>query len=278
MRVVVLSETPGYAGRALLQLGLRGVTPSALVVAPKPMLSVVAQTTAAIRARSPRRVAGTALRRLAAILDPPSRFLVTAQFEGLAERVVSTGGLNSPGMLRVLEELTPDVLVLVATGLVDEAVLGVPRVATLNSHPGLLPWIRGNGAVDQAIRRRVPVGVSVHHVDKGADTGDVLVRQLIPVTKADTANSLRQKADELRWMLLADVVRQFASGEIPRRVPQGRRFSSCRWPTSTERAEAERLVTDGEAYRRYCAWREIVGGDTLPESDAIFEASLYHFT
>lgn len=274
MRVAVLTETAGHAGRLLLQLSLRGLTPSAVVVAPRPMMSVVAETTAALRARAPRRVAGAVLRRLAAIVDPPARFLTAHQFEGLAERVVSTESLNSPGMLRVLADVAPDILVLVATGLVNEAVLRVPRVATLNSHPGLLPWIRGNGAVDQAIRRRVPVGVSVHHVDTGADTGDILLRQLVPVTRADTASSLRQKADELRWVLLADVVRQFVSGKAPRRLPQARRFSSCRWPTTGEREEAERLATAGEAYRRYGAWREIAGGDALPDSDAIFDATL----
>ena len=271
MRVVVLTEAAGYGGRLLVQLGLRGITPVALLVASRPLASVVAMTTAAIRTRSPRRLAATALRRLATILEPPERLLVGGQFAGLTEQVIATEPLNSSGMLHALEALAPDILALGATGLVSDAVLAVPRVTTLNSHPGLLPWIRGNGAVDQAIRRGVPVGVSVHHVDKGVDTGDVLVRQLVPVTKADTANSLRQKADELRWMLLADVVTQIVSGESPRRLPQALRFPCCRWPTSAERAEAERLVSDGEAYRRYHAWRDAAGADTLPDDDAVFD-------
>ena len=271
MRVVVLTEAAGPASRALLQMSLRGIAAAAVVVARRRGVSVAAEAAAGIRARSPRRLVGTAMRRLAGLFDPPARFS-SGTFEGLAERAVVTEPLNSPEMVCALERASPDLLVLAATALVDQTVLGVPRVATLNSHPGLLPWVRGNGAVEYALRHRVPVGVSVHHVDDGADTGDVILRQLVPVTPADTLGSLRQKADELRWIALADVVRQFADGGQPPRTPQKRRFSSARWPTSAERAEAERLVTEGEAYRRYCAWRELAGGDVLPDADAAFDS------
>jgi folate-dependent phosphoribosylglycinamide formyltransferase PurN len=271
MRIVVLAEAAGPATRALLQLGLRGVSTAAVVIAPRPTVAVAAELAAGLRARSPRRLAGTALRRLAALLDPPARFLSSGAFEGLAERAVVTEPLNSAAMVRALESANPDLLVLAATALVERAVLGVPRVATLNSHPGLVRWVRGNGALEYAIRHRVPIGVSVHHVDEGADTGDVVLRRLLPVTPADTLGSLRQKAEELRWMVLADVVRQFAAGPPPSRAQQLRRFPSARWPTSAERADAERLVTEGEAYRRYCAWRELAGSDVLPDTDAAFD-------
>jgi folate-dependent phosphoribosylglycinamide formyltransferase PurN len=271
MRIVVLAEAAGPATRALLHLGLRGVSTVAVVVASRPTVAVAAELAAGVRARSPRRLAGTALRRLAALLDQPARFLSSGAFDGLAEQTVVTEPLNSAAMVRALESASPDLLVLAATALVNRAVLGVPRVATLNSHPALVPWVRGNGALEYAIRRRIPVGVSVHHVDDGADTGDVILRRLLPVTPADTLGSLRQKADELRWIALADVVRQFAAGPPPARVQQLRRFPSARWPTSAERAEAERLVTEGEAYRRYCAWRDLAGGDVLPDTDAAFD-------
>jgi hypothetical protein len=270
MSVVVLTEAAGPATRLLLQMSLRGVTAAAVVVAARPTISVAAETVARIRARAPRRLLGAAMRRIAGLLDPPPRFPASGAFDGLAEKGLVTEPLNSPAMLRALESASPDLLVLCATALVDRSVLAVSRLTTLNSHPGLLPWVRGNGAVEFAIRTRVPVGVSVHHVDEGADTGDVISRQLVPVTPADTLGSLRQKADELRWTALADVVRQFVAAAPVPRTPQGRRFPSSRWPTSAERAEAERLVTEGEAYRRYCAWRAIAGSDVLSDDDAAF--------
>ena len=271
MRVIILTETASHAARALMELSLRGITAAQVVVAAKPTVTVAVETAAAIRTRSPRKVLGTTLRRIAAIIDPPARFITSGQFDGLAERVVVTESLNSPRMLHALEGARPDVLVLTSTGLVNRAVLAVPRVATLNSHPGLLPWIRGNGAVEHAVLRRIPVGVSVHHVDEGADTGDVLLRQLVPVTPTDTLGSLRQKSDALRWIVLGDVVRRFVDGARPPRTPQARRFPSAHWPTTAERADAERLVTEGEAYRCYCAWRAIAQGDALPNGDVIFE-------
>ena len=274
MRVVLLTEAAGPAVRTLTHLGLRGIAPSAVVIASRDAGTIVRETATKIRARPARALVSGALRRLAAMFDPPRPTPAPSQFDGLTDRVISTGRLNSPQMYRALEEVEPDLLVLTATGLVDETVLAVPRVATLNAHPGLLPWIRGNGAVDQAIRRRVPVGVSVHCVDKGIDTGDVLLRQLVPVTPIDTVSSLRQKADELRWILAAEVVRQFVCGTAPRRVPQSQRFPLYRWPSSVERAEAARLVTDGEAYRRYSAWRDLANGNLLPPDDAMFSAAV----
>lgn len=275
MRIVLLTETAGPAARAVLHLGLRGVSVATVLVAPRRTVSVAVEMAAAIRARSPRKVAGGVFRRLAALVDPPTRFLTSAQFEGFAERVVVTDSLNTVGMVRALESERPDLLILTATGLVSGSVLKVPRVSTLNSHPGLLPWVRGNGAVEFAIRRRIPVGVSVHHVDEGADTGDIVLRHMVPVTPRDTVASIRQKADELRWMLLADGVTRFHSGAAPPRWAQARRYPSARWPTSVERAEAEHLVREGEAYRRYCAWREIAGGDLLPEVDAAFDPHIH---
>jgi folate-dependent phosphoribosylglycinamide formyltransferase PurN len=271
MRIVLLTETAGPAIRALLHLGLRGITVGTVMVASKARVSVAVETAAAIRSRSSRRVLGTALRRLAAILDPPARFLGSGQFDGFAERAAVTGPLNSEGMVAALENERPDLLLLTATGLVSTAVLGVPREATLNSHPGLVPWVRGNGAVEHAIRHRVPVGISVHHVDQGADTGDIVRRQLVPVTAADTLGSIRQKADELRWIALAEVVAQFVSTSAPKRSPQSRIVRAAHWPTRSERAEADQLVTEGAAYRRYCAWRDIAGGDVLPDLDAAFD-------
>ena len=272
MRVVLLTETPGPAARALLQLGLRGLDVASVLVASRPTVSVAVETAAAIRSRSARRLVGGVLRRLAAIADPPARLVKGGQFEGFATHVVATAPLNTPEMLRALEGERPDLLLLTATGLVDTSVLKVPSLATLNSHPGLLPWVRGNGALEFAIRQRVPVGITVHHVDEGADTGDIVLRHLVPITRADTLASIRQKADELRWILLADVVKAFHSG-VPPRWAQARRYSSAKWPTASERADAERAVTEGEAYRRYCAWRDIAGGDLLPEIDAAFERS-----
>lgn len=271
MRVVVLTEDAGPAARAVLQLGLRGVGVTSVVVAARPTVSAAVETVAAIRTRSARRVFGGLLRRTAAMVDPPARFLRAEQFEGFAETVVITGPLNTPEMVRELEQARPDLLLLTATGLVTKGVLSVPAVGTLNSHPGLLPWARGNGAVEFAVRRRIPVGVSVHHVDEGADTGDIVLRHLVPVIPADTLGSIRQKADDLRWMLLADVVKSFHSGAVPPRWAQVRRYPAAKWPTSAERAEAERLVREGAAYGTYCAWRNLAGGDRLPERDDAFD-------
>ncbi|HVG44253.1 MAG TPA: formyltransferase family protein, partial [Longimicrobium sp.] len=107
------------------------------------------------------------------------RVRMDARLRRGARRVIFTGPLNGVRMERHLRRLDPHVLVLAGCGLLDPHILGVPREGTVGVHPALLPWVRGNGAIENSILGGVPLGCTAFRVDPGIDTGPVLERRLV---------------------------------------------------------------------------------------------------
>jgi methionyl-tRNA formyltransferase len=117
-----------------------------------------------------------------------------------------------------LRSLAPDVLVLGSSRILRPNILAVPRIATLNPHPGLLPAYRGLDVIPWAIYNGDPLGVTVHVVDPGIDTGDIVAQQIFDPEPGNTLRSLRRRADAILGRLMADVISQLmTSGRLERR-------------------------------------------------------------
>jgi methionyl-tRNA formyltransferase len=159
--------------------------------------------------------------------------------------------------------------VLAGIGLVDAALLAAPRWGTINGHPGLLPWVRGNGVVAHSIARGVAVGASVHHVDDGIDRGPVLARRLLPVAPdVRELQALEREALTLTARLLADVAAMAVrDGRLPPGTPQSEMTPLCRWMNLTERAQVEAAVREGVAARLHASWRGREEVEVFPGED-----------
>lgn len=88
-----------------------------------------------------------------------------------------------------------DVLVVAAYGLILPAwVLDTPRDGCLNIHASLLPRWRGAAPIQRAIESGdTETGVTIMQMDIGLDTGDMLLRESLPITAADNAATLHDK-------------------------------------------------------------------------------------
>lgn len=115
----------------------------------------------------------------------------------------------------------PDVLVLGGTRIIKPSILEVPRRATVNAHPGLLPWLRGSASVGWALYKDMKQGATAHFIDPGIDTGDIIVRRELPVHRTDTYESLNARVAHLAAELMAESLAFLAEGEAPRE-PQDR--------------------------------------------------------
>lgn len=113
----------------------------------------------------------------------------------------------------------PDVLVLGGTRIIKPKILEVPRQSTVNSHPGLLPWLRGSASVGWALYKDMPQGATAHFVVPGIDTGDIIVSRQLPVYRHDTYESINYQIAILAGELMAEAVTSIAKGEAPR-TPQ----------------------------------------------------------
>jgi methionyl-tRNA formyltransferase len=124
--------------------------------------------------------------------------------------------LGDPEAEAALAEMAPDVVVLVGADIVPAALLRVPRLGTLNAHYGMLPAYRGMNAAEWSLYHGDAVGVTVHFVDPGIDTGDIVARRAIELGAGDTLDTLRAKQQDLACELLRGAVADIAAGTVAR--------------------------------------------------------------
>jgi methionyl-tRNA formyltransferase len=98
-----------------------------------------------------------------------------------------------------LAELQADIMIVVAYGLIlPTAVLNSPKLGCLNVHGSLLPKWRGAAPIQRSIwAGDTETGVTIMQMDEGLDTGAILFKQSLSITKEDTSVSLYQRLAEI---------------------------------------------------------------------------------
>jgi methionyl-tRNA formyltransferase len=141
--------------------------------------------------------------------------------------IVRARRLGDADALRALRDLEPDLLVLAGADIVPAAVLDIPRLGTINPHYGLLPTYRGMNVTEWSVLQRDPVGVTVHMVDPGIDTGAILLKEVIDLEPGETFASLRRKHQDLAARLLVRAATGLRDGTIeptPQAPEDGRQY------------------------------------------------------
>jgi methionyl-tRNA formyltransferase len=176
---VVFAGTPEFAVPCLAAL-LRG---------PTPPLAVYTQ---------PDRPAGRG-RKL-----QPSPVKSAALAAGIEVRQPAT--LRDPEAQAALRALAPDLLVVVAYGLIlPQAVLDIPRHGGWNVHASLLPRWRGAAPIQRAIEAGdSETGVCLMQMEKGLDSGPVLLKLSTAIGAEETAGELHDRLAALGAEVLAD--------------------------------------------------------------------------
>ena len=123
------------------------------------------------------------------ILTPPP-----VKTEALAHdlRVLQPATLRNGAGRAILEELQPDLVIVVAYGkILPPDFLSYPKYGCVNVHASLLPRYRGASPIHWAILNGdSETGVTTMQMDEGMDTGDILLVKKVPIGPEDTAESL----------------------------------------------------------------------------------------
>jgi folate-dependent phosphoribosylglycinamide formyltransferase PurN len=143
-------------------------------------------------------------------------------YRSYSDKVYTVDDFNGQECEQLLKEFEPDLVILGGTGIIRKNIIDIPKIGILNAHPGLLPKYRGVDVIPWAIYHGNPVGVTVHFVDEGIDTGAIVVQEVIEITESDTIESLGKKADRLAGELMAETVLRIANGEHIKVIPQSR--------------------------------------------------------
>ena len=119
-----------------------------------------------------------------------------------------------------LRALQPDLLVVVAYGLIlPKAILAIPRLGCWNVHASLLPRWRGAAPIQRAIEAGdTRTGVCLMQMEKGLDTGPVLLSQRLAIGPEETGGQLHDRLAALGAQTLADGLGLLRAGMRP--VPQ----------------------------------------------------------
>lgn len=98
------------------------------------------------------------------------------------------GGAIQP----LLDKYNPDIIVVVAYGkILPEYVLNFPKYGCINIHGSLLPKYRGAAPIQRAVMDGETVsGVTSMYMEKGLDTGDMLLKEETPISETATAGEL----------------------------------------------------------------------------------------
>ena len=135
------------------------------------------------------------------------RALERAEKAGIDAKVVSPKDYENraafnEGLLTTIRAYKPDLIVLI------------------NIHPSLIPSFCGTGYYglkvhEAALARGVKLtGATVHYVDKGTDTGPILLQKAVEVKPEDTPEILQRRAmEEAEWKLLPAAINMIANGE-----------------------------------------------------------------
>lgn len=118
----------------------------------------------------------------------------------------------------LLEQYNPDLIVVVAYGkILPEYVLDFPRYGCINVHGSLLPKYRGAAPVQRAIIDGEAVtGVTVMHMDKGLDTGDMILKSECEIGIDDDQEILFQKLEALGCNALLRAINMLKDGTAER--------------------------------------------------------------
>ena len=151
------------------------------------------------------------------LLPPPVK--VFAQEHGIA--VYQPVRVKATDFVDVLRGLAPDLIVVVAFGqILSKEILSLPPLGCINVHASLLPRYRGAAPMQWAIvRGEKETGVTTMFMDEGLDTGDMLMRETLPITQAMTAAELHDAMMKLGADVLERTIFSLSEGTL-KRTPQ----------------------------------------------------------
>ncbi len=126
-------------------------------------------------------------------------------------------------LLTSLESFTPSLIVSAGfMRLIGPSVLAAFPGQIINTHPALLPSFPGAHGVRDALAYGVKVtGCTVHFVDSGVDTGEIIAQRAVPVLPSDDLASLHERIKTQERSLLVEVLLRFLATGNLRNHPNG---------------------------------------------------------
>ena len=138
-------------------------------------------------------------------------------------KTVGRGELNRPEIVSYIKDAKPDVIVLFGCGLIRQAILEtLPPDRFLNIHQGLSPYYRGSGTNfwPFAEGRLEYIGVTLHTVDLGTDTGGIIAHARPDIHEGDSLHEIGCKTIVASADILNTALLKIGNGDPMEPIPQ----------------------------------------------------------
>lgn len=146
----------------------------------------------------------------------PTPVKVLAEENGIPVYTPKT--LRDGEFMKLLEEISPDLIVVVAYGkILPPEVINFTKYGCINLHVSLLPKYRGAAPMQRAIMEgETETGVTVMYMNEGLDTGDIIRAEKFPITETDDFETVHDKSAEIGGNLLLSVIDDIREGKAER--------------------------------------------------------------
>jgi len=128
---------------------------------------------------------------------------------------------NDPDAVAALEAMRPDVVAFTGGGIIRQPLLDVSGAGIFNTHMGVLPEYRGMDVVEWPIlegrEETVGLGVTLHIMDRGIDTGPIAITRRVPIRRGDDVERLRKRFEPVMVELMMEGVRALRDARLPLR-------------------------------------------------------------
>ena len=147
------------------------------------------------------------------ILTPPETKVLAQKYD---IPVYQPKTLRDGEAYKVLKELNPDAIVVVAYGkILPKEILDLPKYGCINGHASLLPKLRGASPIQWAIVTGEKVtGVTTMLMDEGMDTGDILETAVIDIGDEETAEELFDRLSVISADLMISTLKKAENNEL----------------------------------------------------------------
>jgi peptidoglycan/xylan/chitin deacetylase (PgdA/CDA1 family) len=158
-------------------------------------------------------------------------------------QLCAAGNLNAPEAIRVLVECKADLGIVLGTRVLRPGTFGVPQLGSINLHKGRVPQYRGLPPGFWELYDGAPVAsVTVHFVDEGLDTGDIIATSDVPILSTDTPVSLLEKLHQEGARVLVSAVGSIQAGTEARQPQAKRGLKPRTTPTLAEVRQLRRRL------------------------------------
>ncbi len=204
----------------------------------------------------------------------PTEVKVTAENAGI--KVYQPETLKNGELRPVLDELRPDLIVVAAYGkLLPEYVINYPEYGCVNVHASLLPKYRGAAPIQWAvINGDKTTGVTTMKMEKGLDTGDMLLKTETQIGEYETSEELFDRLAKIGGELLVKTVEGLEKGNITP-IPQNHDEATWAPMITRETGKIDWTKSPGEICKLICgmnSWplaQTLYKGETLKIAEAV---------